>query len=71
MYELTDRTIDLFGVPAGFNGIPQFVVKDIPGVYRIVWYQIVDSFTFQPSKWGAPVAIEYRRSNPFAIVVDP
>ena len=64
-------SIDFLGARTGSNVFPQFSVNDIPGVYRFVWLQIVDSFSFPQGKWGAPVAIEYRRSNPFAIVVDP
>lgn len=63
--------IDLFGAAKTVNAAPQFAIDDIPGVYRFVWTQIVDSFTTQPLSAGAPASIELRRSNPFAIVVRP
>jgi hypothetical protein len=64
-------SIDFIAAAQGTNILPQFFVKDIPGVYRLVWSQIVDSFSFSQAKWGAPIPVEYRRSNAFAIVVDP
>jgi hypothetical protein len=63
--------IDLYGAAKNVNAAPQFVVDDIPGVYRFVWTQIVDSFTRQPLSAGPPVPIELRRSNAFAVVVKP
>lgn len=64
-------SINLFGVPSGTNGEPRFILNDLPGVYRFVWTDIVDSFTFAPAKIGALISIELRRSNAFAIVVTP
>ena len=65
-----ETSIDLLGGAKGGNGFPRFEVDYIPGVYRFVWTDISDSFTFSsPTAWTA-IPIEYRRSNAFAIVVD-
>jgi hypothetical protein len=54
-------SIDVSGAPLGSNAAPGYSVRDIPGVYRLVWADIVDSS-------GKPIPIQYRRSNAFAIV---
>lgn len=67
-----DIAIPFLGAKRGTNAVPRFTIDDIPGVYRITWTSIVDSWTTTPRPTsGAPIAVEYRRSNPFAIVVDP
>jgi hypothetical protein len=66
-----ETSIALNGGSMGTNVAPRFSVSDIPGVYRLVWSDIVDSFAADGSTFGKPIAVEYRRSNPFAIVVDP
>ena len=67
-----DQTILLFGAPKGGNVVPAFTVDAVPGVYRIVFTSVVDAFSMGPPlRVGAPIPVELRRSNPFAIVVDP
>lgn len=65
-----ETSINVYGLPAGNSGQPMFILTDLPGVYRFVWTNIVDSFVF-PGKIGAVIPIELRRSNAFAIVVSP
>lgn len=64
-----ETTVDFSGGKYGTNIGPRFSLAYVPGVYRIVFAEIVGSFTFDQAKWGPPVPVEYRRSNPFAIVI--
>jgi hypothetical protein len=67
-----EATLRLEGARIGQNGMPRFLVNEIPGVYRLVYSAIVSAFTSTPSpKWGPVIPVELRRSNPFAIVIDP
>jgi len=66
-----ETVIDLLGVPKGANGVPRFTVDNIPGIYRFVWTQIVDSRTVLTQTPGRVIPIAYRRSNAFAIVTAP
>ncbi len=66
-----DASVYVGGGGAGASISPQFSVPYIPGVYRLVWARIVNGFSMGPPlNFGMPIPIEYRRSNPFAIV-DP
>ncbi|HEY4218697.1 MAG TPA: hypothetical protein VGM67_16260 [Gemmatimonadaceae bacterium] len=64
-----ETSVQLFVGANGSNVSPQFSIDTVPGIYRFVWESIVDSFTFPT--WGAPIPVELRRSNEFAIVVTP
>jgi hypothetical protein len=66
-----DAVFDISGGTFGSNVVPQFGVAYIPGVYRMVFSRIVSSFSMSSPISGTPIAVELRRSNPFAIIVDP
>lgn len=53
------------------NIYPKFDVSSIPGVYRIVWNHIVDSWNEQRQTWGAETPAAHRVSNRFVLVAAP
>lgn len=64
--------VSVNGGGKGSRILPQYTVPYVPGVYRLVWREIVKGFAMgPPTNLGTPIPIEYRRSNPFALVVEP
>jgi hypothetical protein len=66
-----EAAVDITGGKSGSNIIPKYSAAYVPGIYRMVFGSMVTSFTLSPLKVGPAIPVEYRRSNPFAIVVQP
>jgi hypothetical protein len=66
-----DAAVDITGGKYKTNIVPQYSTAYVPGVYRMVFANMVTSFTSNPLKVGPSIPIEFRRSNPFALVVQP
>lgn len=60
-------TLDLMGAPPGSNVMPAFVFPEIEGVYRLVWFQAMESPPDSVGGAGARLEERYRVSNPFVL----
>ncbi|HTR78274.1 MAG TPA: hypothetical protein VMH39_09195 [Gemmatimonadaceae bacterium] len=54
----------VFGGYPGANVVPQFATADLPGTYRMVWDDVVNT-------QGNPLRLGHRVSNEFAVAVEP
>jgi hypothetical protein len=59
----------LFGGYPGTNVFPKFAVGEIPGVYRIVWRDILSSYNDRARPFGEQLALTYRISNRFVLAL--
>jgi hypothetical protein len=58
--------IEVFGGFPGSNAYPQFVVAEIPGIYRAVWNSAVTDYQSE-LPFGAPLPLAQRISNRFTL----
>lgn len=53
------------------NLYPKFVLDPVPGVYRIVWADVLRTYDDQAYPFGEPLPLEQRVSNRFQLHVAP
>lgn len=51
------------------NLYPKFVVDPIPGVYRIMWHDVLRTYNDRAYPFGEPLPLEHRVSNRFQLRV--
>ena len=59
--------VHVFGGFPSTNWHPQFVVDPIPGVYRIVWADVLRTYNDRAYPFGEPLPAEQRVSNRFEL----
>jgi len=64
-------TIHVFAGDVGSNFYPQFSVADVPGIYRVVWTEVVANYTTEGQSFGDLLPLEHRTSNTFTLAVEP
>jgi hypothetical protein len=52
------------------NLYPKFAVDPVPGVYRIVWRDVLRTYDDRANPFGEPLPLEQRVSNRFRLRVD-
>lgn len=61
--------VHVFGGHPSTNMHPQFVVDPVPGVYRIVWTDVLRTYNDRGNPFGEPLPLEQRVSNRFQLRV--
>lgn len=63
-------TVRVFGGRPSTNVYPKFDVAEIPGVYRLVWSDVLRSYDDRSYPFGEALPAEQRTSNRFALTLE-
>ncbi len=62
--------VHVFGGHPGTMFDPKFSVDPVPGVYRLVWRDVLESFAPDARPFGEPIPLNQRTSNRFRLDVE-
>ncbi len=60
-------TVHIWGAEPGHNAAPEFPSRQVEGVFRLVWTEVVYHYTDRGSNFGDAVPLEFRYSNSFRL----